>query len=143
MGGAQCLLPGMGQPSAPASSQSSAGGQGEQADQAGFLFGTFSDLGLIDRSVWLPHTLRENKLCTLPPSSSSPTLEGLLSGAAALTSQRGPFLEVSHPPSACKEVGLLGLGQFRTKQSQISQRFKCRNGNGDEEEENMCSRKDT
>lgn len=46
----------------------------------------------------------------LPPSSACPVLEGLLTGSAALTSQLSPFLEVSHPPGSCREVGLLGLG---------------------------------
>lgn len=91
----------------PASSQQSAGGQGKQLDQAGFLFGTFSDLGLSDRSVMFPHCGRRKQIM-LPPSSACPTLEGLLSGSSALTSQLSPFLEVSHPPGSCGEVGLLG-----------------------------------
>lgn len=99
--GAPFLLSGLGEGSVslhlPASSQQSAGGQGKPLDQAGFLFGTFSDLGLSDRSVMLP------------PSSACPMMEGLLTGSAALTSQLSPFLEVSHPLGSCREVGLLGL----------------------------------
>lgn len=110
--GAPFLLPGLGEGSVslhlPASSQQSAGGQGKPLDQAGFLFGTFSDLGLSDRSVMLPHGSRRKQMM-LPPSSACPMMEGLLTGSAALTSQLSPFLEVSHPLGSCREVGLLGL----------------------------------
>lgn len=124
-GGAQFLLPGIGEGGAshpvPASSQQSARGR--------FLFGTFSDLGLSNRRVRLPHCGKRKQI-TFPPSFACPALEGLPSESAALTSQLGPFLEVSHPPGSCREVSLLGLGWFRTRQSQVSQRFKCSWGLG-------------
>lgn len=69
VGGAQFLLPGIGEGSVslhlPVSSQQSAGSQGRQLDQAGFLFGTFSDLRLSDRSVMLGTAIKESKLCFL------------------------------------------------------------------------------
>lgn len=58
IGGAQFLLLGIGEPSVTlhlsASSQQSAGGNR-------FLFGTFSDLGLSDRSVMLYTAVKESK----------------------------------------------------------------------------------
>ena len=69
IGGAQFLLLGIGEWSVglplPASSQQSAGGGRKQLGQAGFPFGTFSDLGLSDRSVMLHTAVKESKACSL------------------------------------------------------------------------------
>lgn len=66
----------IGQPSSPASSQLSAGGREEQVDQAGFVFGTFSDLGLIDRSVVLPHDIKRKRIMHPPPFKFLPHTGG-------------------------------------------------------------------